>query len=100
MFQLGLEARAELHRARQEADGGISGSVGNALHPCAKKKAHDHLGSPATPVSVSGFLCQDPLGPRQDTLPLREEVAQSGELTGEAMAEKMLGQPKAACVHC
>lgn len=26
--------------------GGISGSVGNALHPCAKKKARDHLGSP------------------------------------------------------
>lgn len=64
MFQLGLEARVELHRAGpsigQETGRGISGSVGNALHPWAKKKVHDHLGSPATPVSASGFLCQDP----------------------------------------
>ena len=50
MFQLGFEERAELHRAGpsigQEVGGGISGSVANALHPCAKKKACDHLGSP------------------------------------------------------
>lgn len=40
--------------------GGISGSVGNAPHTRAKKKAIDHLGSLGIPVSVSGFLCQDP----------------------------------------
>ena len=49
--------------SRKGWGGWISGSVGNALHTCAKKKAIDHLGSLGIPVSVSGFLCQDPWSP-------------------------------------
>ena len=65
MFQLGFEERAELHRAGpsigQEVGGGDFRQCRKRTASMCQKESPRSLG--ITPVSASGFLCQEPWGP-------------------------------------